>query len=151
MSERLWVVPFFFSFMLSENRRQNAQINGTGQFGEGLLLLLPPGDFCDLGFCWMSLASTASDALFVLATCPVPSIWAFSGRKNDKLVKKQGTEGGGEKVRDGYKKGWAGMGENGQAWGNSGRARGRVLWALRSWCKRVGEYEERGEKQGGTE
>ena len=28
-----------------------------------LLLRLPPGDFCDLGFCWMSLASTASDAL----------------------------------------------------------------------------------------
>ena len=58
-----------------------------------LLLHLPLGDFCDLGFCWMSLASTASDALFAPATCPVPSIWTFSGRKNDKLVKKKGEWG----------------------------------------------------------
>ncbi len=89
----MWVVSALFGFMLSENRRQNAQINGTGRFGEGLLLRLPPGDFCDLGFCWMSLASTASDALFAPATCPVSSIWTFSGRKNDKLVKKQGEWG----------------------------------------------------------
>ena len=50
--------------MLSKNRRQNVQIDGTGQFGEGLLLLLPPGDFCDLGFYRASLASTASDVSF---------------------------------------------------------------------------------------
>ena len=62
-TRRFLPVAFGRVAMLSKNRRKNAQIDGTGRFGEGLLLRLPPGDFCDLGFCWMSLASTASDAL----------------------------------------------------------------------------------------
>ena len=57
--------------------------------------------------------------LFALPTCPVPLICAFSGRKNDKLVKKQGGREQGS--ADGHgKQGGTGMGENGRAWGSVG-------------------------------
>ena len=56
---------------------------------------------------------------FALPTCPVPLICAFSGRKNDKLVKKQGGREQGS--ADGHgKQGGTGMGENGRAWGSVG-------------------------------
>ena len=71
--------------MLSFFLSKCAQINGTGQVGEGPLCLKHQVILATWAFARRDWAEGSITALFASSTRPVPSIWAFSCKISDKM------------------------------------------------------------------